>query len=31
MARAKTGAFWLTEAINIDAVNTLVQGTIDLG
>jgi len=31
MARAKTGAFWLTEAVNIDTVNTLVQGTIDLG
>lgn len=31
MAKSKTGSFWLTEAININAVNTLVQGTIDLG
>jgi len=31
MATSKTGSFWLTEAVNIDTVNTLVQGTIDLG
>jgi len=31
MARSKTGSFWLTEAVNIDATLATVQGTIDLG
>ena len=31
MATAKTSSFWLTETVELTAVDTLVQGTIDLG
>jgi len=31
MATSKTGSFWLTEVVSLDTINTVVQGTIDLG
>ena len=31
MATSKTGSFWLTEVVSLDTVNTVVQGTVDLG
>jgi len=30
MAKAKTGSFWLTESIELTALDTIVQGTIPL-
>ena len=31
MATSKTGSFWLTETVELTAVDTIVGGTIDLG
>ena len=31
MATSKTGSFWLTEVVTLDTVDTVVQGTVDLG
>jgi len=31
MATSKTGSFWLTERVELAAVDTMYQGTIDLG
>ena len=31
MAKSKTGSFWLTEELSLAAVDTIYQGTIDLG
>ena len=31
MATSKTGSFWLTENLDLTAVDTIVQSTIDLG
>jgi len=31
MAKSKTGSFWLTEELSLPAINTVYQGTIDLG
>ena len=31
MAKSKTGSFWLTESLELTAVDTYYQGTLDLG
>lgn len=30
MAKSKTSSFWLTETVNIDAVDTFTNGTVDI-